>query len=297
MERMYPVDYHIHYYMDSCADDEMTLKNIEEAAFAQGLREIGVVKHCSEKLPGGGDFVAWHILKQNEFDDFIHDVRSFAPGARLPIYAGVESELMNEAGDISISGTNYNKIDYIMLSVHYMIEMNALKHVPLLHPRMQRQLLENDTNMQSAMALWKEEVAQVGAARILEGLVNAYSNAIRRNGKILALSHMYDGLYTMRDYQVPCDELSVSTIVEIMEPLMRVMVEYGVLWELVAERIVHPEIVKRANEIGVRFLATADSHSITGGWGNLVDHHRAEMVLDELRLNRGSMRDHLNAQK
>ncbi len=46
-------DYHIHYYLDSCADKEMTLENIDRKAYETGLTDITVVKHYSYCLPNG----------------------------------------------------------------------------------------------------------------------------------------------------------------------------------------------------------------------------------------------------
>ena len=46
-------DYHVHYYIDSCAADEMTFPNIEKKALELGLDEISVLKHHSRRMPNG----------------------------------------------------------------------------------------------------------------------------------------------------------------------------------------------------------------------------------------------------
>ena len=180
----YPVDYHIHYHLDSCAGPDMTCTNIEQGAYVLGLKEIGVVKHCSEELPGGKDFVFWHILKEEDFQTFFDDIRVFSPESRIPMYAGVESELIDESGKISITGSHYDAIDYIMLSVHYMPFLHCVGYQPLIHPRAQRSKIQEDPFLCQEYLKWMDVVSRVGSMSIIEGLINGYCNAIKKNKKI-----------------------------------------------------------------------------------------------------------------
>ena len=291
----YPVDYHIHYYLDSCAGPDMTCENIGKEAGKLGLKEIGIVKHCSETLPGGKDFVSWHLLREEDFQTFIREVRAFSETSSIPVYAGVESELVSEDGTIAVTGSHYEAIDHIMLSVHYMPLMECIGYQPLIHPRAQRNSIADDRSLTAEYDKWRGAASRAGAAAIIEGLVRGYMNAIRRNKKICACSHMYDGLLPIRDYDVPCDDLPESDLIAIFEPLMRLMAQEGVLWELLPEKIVHPAILRRADESGVRFIAATDAHSITGGWGNLSDHWQAEDFLAGFGLHTGRMRESISS--
>ena len=47
-----------------------------------------------------------------------------------------------------------------------------------------------------------------------------------------------------------------------------------------------PGILRRADEMGVRFIATADAHFLDGGWGPFTHHDGAEAVIDRLGLHR-----------
>lgn len=46
-------DYHVHYFVDGYAHEEMTLANIEREAVRLGLEEVCVLKHYSQELPNG----------------------------------------------------------------------------------------------------------------------------------------------------------------------------------------------------------------------------------------------------
>ena len=57
-------DYHVHYYIDGCAADEMTFPNIEKKALELGLDEISVLKHHSRRMPNGeAVWVCWKRVK------------------------------------------------------------------------------------------------------------------------------------------------------------------------------------------------------------------------------------------
>jgi hypothetical protein len=98
---------------------------------------------------------------------------------------------------------------------------------------------------------------------------------------------MYDGLAPLRTYLCGVDKLGEDKCVELLEPLMKTAAEHRVLWELCGEGIVNEKVLLRANELGVRFCATADGHMLEGGWGPLTNHIYAENFIDRLKLNRG----------
>ena len=58
-------DYHVHYYIDGCAADDMTFENIERKALSIGLDEITVLKHYSRRMPNGRpEWVFWKQVKE-----------------------------------------------------------------------------------------------------------------------------------------------------------------------------------------------------------------------------------------
>lgn len=140
------VDYHIHYYLDACADAEMTFPNIEETAVALGLAEIAVLKHYSHALPNNkADWAAWHTVRPEQFERFLDEYHAFVPKARLPIYAGVETELVDDLGNINIPDADLDRLHLAALSVHYLPRLSFMETPLLYHPRMQRVLLAQDT--------------------------------------------------------------------------------------------------------------------------------------------------------
>ena len=75
-----------------------------------------------------------------------------------------------------------------------------------------------------------------------------------------------------------------------MEPLMRACVKNKVLWELTAHPVKRPSILKKANERGVRFSATADAHFLKAdGWAHLRDHFKAREYISSLGLTNGTI--------
>ena len=79
-------------------------------------------------------------------------------------------------------------------------------------------------------------------------------------------------------------------LLELLKPLMEMCARTGVLWELTPEPVKIPRILLKANEMGVRFTATADAHHIDpGGWSNLAFHLDAEQYLDSLGLHKGTI--------
>lgn len=285
MARPGKVDYHVHYYLDGCASPDMTLPVIDREARKMGLEEIAVLKHYSAALPNGEqDWVSWHVIKEDQFQRYLQEMKAYQPAEGLKIFSGVETELVNDGGDINIPLEKQELIDSIALSVHYIPEMEGVKEKFLYHPRAQAPLMETDETAKKAMKTWMEQVRDLGSAYFIEHLVRGYVKAFEKYPKIHQASHMYDGLFPLRDYRIPYEELGEKKIIELMEPLMEAMVRYDVLWELLPEPIGNENILHRANEMGVRFIASADGHSINGTWGRFPDHVQAEELIDSLGL-------------
>lgn len=99
-------DYHVHYYIDSCAADEMTFPNIEKKALELGLDEISVLKHHSRRMPNGeAAWVCWKRVKPEEWQRYLDEYAAYRP-EKLVIHSGVESELCSEDGEIDQSVKN-----------------------------------------------------------------------------------------------------------------------------------------------------------------------------------------------
>ncbi|MBQ3080372.1 MAG: hypothetical protein IJC48_10315 [Clostridia bacterium] len=281
-------DYHIHYYIDGCAKKEMTFENIERASREMGLTEIAVLKHYSECMPNGkSDWAAWHTVKEEEFERYLKEFREYTQKEGLIIHSGVETELVDDKGRINIGKEAQDKIELIALSVHYMPEMEKIKPPFLYHPAMDKKKLEEDENAKKELKRWKELIEDLGCEYFIAGIVNGYISAIRNNPKIRQLSHMYDGLYPLRTYYVPYERIPEKRLIEMMEPLMKAMTEHDVLWELTCDNAGCEGILKRADEMGVRFVATSDAHMFEGAWGRFSDHIAAERYIESLELTKG----------
>ena len=103
---------------------------------------------------------------------------------------------------------------------------------------------------------------------------------------------MFDGLHPLRSYYgVPVDVLSDDVLCSLIEPLMNACLRENVLWELTAEPVERPAILKRANDLGVRFTATADAH-MPGpeGWAPVCGHSKAEEYISSMKLTKGTLR-------
>jgi len=271
-------DYHVHYYMDGCSSDAMTLANIAPAALKAGLDEIAVLKHYSANLPNGeGHWCYWKKVIPEQFEQFILDVQEYSQNNIHPkIYSGVETELVNENGAINIGYEAQQKLDMVALSINYIPNMKALDL--------------NKDNYPDFTALtdeWRQKVADVGIETIIQGYVKSICNAIRKNPKIRTMAHFSDGLALLRPFAINYETIESNRLVEMMEPMMICMREHDVLWEIAKDRPRQEAIVKRANELGVRFCATADAHFIEGGWANIPEHEVAENIIDEFKLNHG----------
>lgn len=280
-------DYHVHYFVDGCVDDEMTPAAIAREAERLGLEEICVLKHYSHELPNGeAAWVHWKRIAPAQFERFLDEMRPFrsASGGPVTVLAGVETELLDETGEVNIPEAQAAQLDALILSVHWLPRMAAAQADPALVPG------GLGGSPPEAVSEWRAAVAKCGAAVLVEGMVAGYVNAMGRNTKVKVLAHMYDGLKPLRDYGVPVDELDDNVLLPLMEPLMRACAEGGVLWELMAEPVQRPAVLARANELGVRFTATADAHFLRpDGWASLCDHHKAEEYIASLGLTRGRM--------
>jgi len=271
------VDYHVHYHVDGCSADEMRLPGIAAAAQEIGLEEIAVLKHYSQELPNHeARWVYWKRIIPEQFNAFLEDVAAFVPPDGLRMLTGVETEITNDRGDIAIPHEQQERLDMVGLSVHWLPQLAAIQAHPDYVP-----WREEDTPRLTAE--WHQRVADVGVEAILEGLVRAYVQAVKHNTKVRTYAHMYDGLQPLREYNVPVADLGETKLVEIMEPLMEAAAGAGVLWELNVDRIEVPAILRRANELGVRFCATSDAHSLA----ILREHGKAEEIIDALGLTRG----------
>lgn len=285
MTRGTPCDYHIHYCADCCANPEMTLDNIEREALALGLKEICVLKHCSRVLPNGeAAWGCWKRVVPEQFEAFLKDIRGRAPVPGLRVFAGAETELLDDEGHVNIAAEDAKRLDSLSLSVHWLPRMRCATPSPSISPT-----ADYAASPAAALAAWEGEVRRLGAGAILENLAQAYVRAMEMNPKVLVLAHFGDGLIPLRTYHVPVDELSDQTLCSLLEPVMRCCAERGILWEVAMMEPAKPAILVRANALGVKFCATADAHFLhADGWGDkLRDRGRAEGHLDNYGLARG----------
>ena len=207
------------------------------------------------------------------------DIRS---SSEIRILADVETELLDGAGKINICKCDMDKLDIVSLSVHWLPDMKVLRIDLVLW------LGDLGRNCPEAAVHWREQVKDIGTEAILENFVLAYMLAIEHNSKVCVLAHMFDGLRPLRKYEVMVDGLGKSKLIELMEPLMKVCAEKHILWELTPSPAICEFILKRANEIGVHFSATADAHFLqTDGWANLRGHDKAEAYINSLGLIKG----------
>lgn len=127
----FQADYHIHHHVDPCADAEMTLSNIEEAVHEMGLQEITVLTHCSTQLPGdAADWGWWHKLREDRFALYLSEVRSFSSKYGTRIYSGIETELVDDKGNIATTEDILHKVDMAALSLHYLPDIAVFPWLP-----------------------------------------------------------------------------------------------------------------------------------------------------------------------
>lgn len=274
-------DFHIHYHMDACGAEEMTLPNIERVCKELGIDEATIIKHYSEKMPNGEkDWICWHVQGAKELDAFLEEYNAYTPNGII-FHSGVETELINDKGDINIPVEDQNKVDMVQLSIHFMISTEKLPMDFLLYPDLSFCPGYNNETGRKMLAEWKEKVDAVGPEYLIEATVNGYMNAVKRFPKVRSLAHMADGMKHLRTYKSDVSLVPVKKQVEMFEPLMKLLAERGVFWEI-ANEFAEPAIIKRAHELGVIFTCTADGHQLYKGWGPLANHINAENRLKEL---------------
>lgn len=274
-------DFHIHFHLDACGADEMTMPNIERACIDLGIDEGTIIKHYSMKLPNGkNDWAAWHVQGTKELDKFLDEYHSYTP-KQVVFHSGVETELLNDKGDINIPLSDQEKVDMVQLSVHFMIDTEKLPFDFLLYPDAYFSPEFGTEDGQKLWAEWKEKVYNVGAEYLLEATASGYLNALKRYPKIKSLAHMGDGFGALKTFGADVFSVPISRRVEIFEPLMKYMAENGTFWELTSGGMSN-EMFRRAKELGVTFTCTADGHQLYEGWGPLSNHIKAEEALARL---------------
>lgn len=274
-------DFHIHYHLDECGADEMTMPNIEAACIDLGITEATVLKHYSADLPTGQkDWAAWHVQGTAELDKFLGEYHAYKP-KQVIFHSGIETELINDKGDINCPVFDQEKVDMVQLSIHFMIDTEKLPMDFYYHPNSFWSPEMKTEAGQKLWREWKERVAAVGPEYLIEATVQGYMNAIQRYPMIKSLSHMGDGMAHLYTWGANIDSVPMSRKIEILEPLMKLMAEKGTFWELTPGGV-SQEIFKRAYELGVTFTCTCDGHQLYEGWGPLCEHIKAEETLQKL---------------
>ncbi len=275
----FQADYHIHHHVDPCADTEMTLPNIDEAAHAMGLQEIAVLTHCSTQLPGGKeDWGWWHKLRKDRFAVYLSEVRSFSSEYGTQIYSGIETELVDDSGRIAATDDLLHKVDMAALSLHYLPDIAVFPWLPDDFPP-----IGHGVDFQKQYQKWQRAISDIPPAFILEALAEAHIKAIQKNPKIRTLAHLDDMSYTPGLYGIRFEAMNESLFTEILEPLMRAVAEHEVLWEITEACPLRP-MFRRAKELGVRFTPTSDAHFISDGWGPLSRRRGAVEKLESMGL-------------
>lgn len=274
-------DFHIHYHLDACGAEEMTMPNIERACIDLGIDEACVVKHYSQSMPNGKkDWICWHVTAGDALDEFLREYHAYKP-KQVKFHCGVETELLDDQGNINIPKEDQEKVDIVQCSIHFMINTEKLPMTLMLYPDLTFTPENNNEEGRRQVEEWKQKVSDVGAEYLIGAVVRGYYNAIIKNPKIKSLAHMADGMKALRLYGADVDSVPVSRQVEIFEPLMKLMAERNIFWEIYDE-YANPAIIKRAHELGVTFTATADGHQLYKGWGPLCNHIKSEERLKSL---------------
>jgi len=184
------------------------------------------------------------------------------------------------AGKLKIPEGVETRTDGVRLTPHeaeVLLSANAL-HKPDAEPELQKTIKE----LELALRVCRSGVDRV---HIVDGreegsvLKELFSNL---GAGTMIYADEYESVRSFRSSDLP-------DVLRLMEPLMLCMLEHQVLWELHTMAPKQKAILFRANELGVRFSATADAHYITGGWANISDHGKAEKIIDNLSLNRGNI--------
>ncbi len=257
------------------------MPNIERACIELGIDEGTIIKHYSKQLPNGKrDWAAWHTQGTAELDAFLEEYNAYIP-KQVVFHSGVETELLNDKGDINIPLSDQEKVDMVQLSVHFMIDTEKLPFDFMLYPDSWFSPEFATEEGQRLWREWKDRVNAVGTDYLLTATANGYLNALKRQPKIKSLAHMGDGVGHLVRYGADIESVPMQKRVEIFEPLMKYMAENGVYWELTEGGMSLP-LFKRARELGVTFTCTADGHQLYNGWGPLCNHIKAEEALARL---------------
>ncbi len=281
-------DYHVHYYIDTCSNEAMTFENIDKKCKELGITEAAVLKHYSHWFPNEQDaWIFWNQIKEEEWNTYLREFSEFKPKYTL-FRSGVETELLNQRGDINIPVSEQEKIDIVQLSVHFMMDMDCLPMDLLIYPNFKICPRFDNPEGRALLEKWEEKVEAAGTENIISGHVQGYMNAINRFSKVKSLAHFDDGMAPLRTYHVDVNKVSQERVLEIFEPLMKLMAEKGVAWEL-AGPTTNLAMLKRAHELGVFFTATADAHFLEGGWGPLTRHIDARNFILENSLRLGEI--------
>lgn len=281
-------DYHVHCHLDGCAAKDMTLAAIYAEAVKAGLQEICVVKHYSHLLPNGGDvWVNWKRTTPEAFDQFLDEFKATPVPAGLRVLSGVETELLNQAGDINIPDSQAARLDLVLVSNHWLPDAPGLERVwqPLLGAGIFPCAMKLED-----LGPWLEEIQKRGAEPYARAVFEGNANAVRRHPQARVLAHLGDGgLHVLRAFRIPVDDLSDDRLLELAAPLIEACVATGALWELTPGVPRRTQLVREANRRGVRFTATVDAHFLVKpAWGHTLSQHQvAEETVSALNLTRG----------
>lgn len=276
MNEVNKADYHIHYYIDKCADSSMTLPNIISKALSVGMKEICIVKHYSAEMPDGSK--AWHHWAKTEpaeFKKFIAETEK-CDIKNLRLLRGAETEIIDESGNINIPLSESVFLDMVNLSCHWLPRIDGFEIPYNIYPG-------------SPDIDFIGSVMKYGFERFIGNVVNAYVNAIIRNPSVRNLSHMYDGFQIFREYGLPISKIKEEKLIEIMKPLYEICVSRDVLWELLPNPYTITGILYAAAGKGVLFTPTTDAHFISGGWADMDAYSKSESYIRDLGLPVGNV--------
>lgn len=280
-------DYHVHCHLDGCASPDMTLAAIYAEAARAGLQEICVVKHYSHELPNQADsWVHWKRTRPEAFESYLDEFQRTPRPKGLRVLSGVETELLNAAGDINIPTAQADRLDMVLVSNHWIPDAPGLSRAWL--PLLEKGPLPSGRPAEE-LAPWIAAVKEAGAEPFVRAVCDGNANAVRRHPKVRVLAHLSDGLHVLRAFRVPVDDLSDDCLLERTLPVIQACAARRALWELSPEIPRRTNLVREAGRQGVQFTGTVDAHFLSNpAWGYaLADHHRVEPLIKELQLARG----------
>lgn len=283
-------DYHVHCHHDGCAAKDMTLAAIYEEAVKAGLQEICVVKHYSHILPNDGDiWVNWKRTKPEDFEAYLKEFRDTPQPVGLRVLTGVETELLNQNGDINIPAAYMAKLDLVLVSNHWLPDAPGLERI--WRPLMGKGILPCQMPLED-LGPWMDEIKKQGPEPYAKAVMEGNANAIKRHPKAKVIAHLGDGgLHNLRAFRVPADDISDDRLLELAEPLIQACIETKALWELTPGIPRRTNLVREANRRGVAFTGTIDAHFLRNpAWGHtLAQHDCVEKTIAQLGLRRGQV--------